>query len=137
MVGALEGGAVEGREEDIAVEFGVHLGQHELGQAVLKAMADNPHAPPPGLNWDLYLGPAKEVAYHPAYHPFSWRGWVDFGVSAIGDMGAHLIDHGCGHGRDRPGEERSERRGGEGGHEGHQQEELSRKLEAKKGEEAR
>lgn len=61
-------------------------------QAVLKQMAENPHTPPPGLHWDLFLGPAHEVPYHPAYHPFSWRGWVDFGVSAIGDMGAHLID---------------------------------------------
>ena len=31
--------------------------------------------------------------YHPIYHPFNWRGWVDWGVGAIGDMGAHLIDH--------------------------------------------
>jgi hypothetical protein len=55
-------------------------------------MAENPQTPPPALNWDLFLGPAKPIPYHPAYHPFSWRGWVDFGVSAIGDMGAHLID---------------------------------------------
>ncbi|MEO8451755.1 MAG: Gfo/Idh/MocA family oxidoreductase [Gemmatimonadota bacterium] len=49
---------------------------------------------PPGLRWDLYLGPVKEdVPYNPAYHPFSWRGWVDFGGGALGDMGAHLIDH--------------------------------------------
>jgi predicted dehydrogenase len=61
-------------------------------RAILKEMAANPQTPPEGLNWDLFLGPAKEIAYHPAYHPFSWRGWVDFGVSAIGDMGAHLID---------------------------------------------
>jgi predicted dehydrogenase len=60
--------------------------------AVLKEMASNAQSPPPGLNWDLFLGPAQEVPYHPAYHPFSWRGWVDFGVSAIGDMGAHLLD---------------------------------------------
>jgi predicted dehydrogenase len=61
--------------------------------AVLKAMAENPQTPPPGLNWDLFLGPVtREIPYHPAYHPFSWRGWVDFGVSAIGDMGAHLLD---------------------------------------------
>jgi predicted dehydrogenase len=60
--------------------------------AVLAAMAANPQSPPPGLNWDLWLGTAPDVPYHPAYHPFSWRGWVDFGVSAIGDMGAHLID---------------------------------------------
>ena len=63
-----------------------------VDQAVLKAMAENPQSPPPGFNWDLFLGPAKEIPYHPAYHPFSWRGWVDFGVGAIGDMGAHLID---------------------------------------------
>ena len=49
---------------------------------------------PPHLEWDLYLGPcARPVAYHPIYHPFHWRGWVDFGVGALGDMGAHLIDH--------------------------------------------
>jgi hypothetical protein len=60
--------------------------------AVLKAMAENPQTPPPGLNWDLYLGPAPEIPYHPAYHPFAWRGWVDFGVGALGDMGAHLMD---------------------------------------------
>jgi predicted dehydrogenase len=61
-------------------------------RAILKEMASNPMTVPEGLRWDLFLGPAKEIAYHPAYHPFSWRGWVPFGVSAIGDMGAHLID---------------------------------------------
>ncbi len=49
---------------------------------------------PEGLDWDLYLGPcARDVPYHPIYHPFHWRGWTDFGVGALGDMGAHLIDH--------------------------------------------
>lgn len=49
---------------------------------------------PDHVAWDLYLGPcAKDVEYHPIYHPFHWRGWVDFGVGALGDMGAHLIDH--------------------------------------------
>jgi predicted dehydrogenase len=47
---------------------------------------------PDKLSWDLFLGVAPMVAYNPTYHPFSWRGWVDYGVSAIGDMGAHLID---------------------------------------------
>jgi hypothetical protein len=27
------------------------------------------------------------------YHPFNWRGWVEWGCGALGDMGAHLIDH--------------------------------------------
>lgn len=48
---------------------------------------------PDSLSWDLFLGPAPYVPYHPVYHPFNWRGWVDWGVGAIGDMGAHLIDH--------------------------------------------
>jgi predicted dehydrogenase len=49
-------------------------------------------APPDKLAWDLFLGPSRWVDYHPIYHPFNWRGWTDWGVGAIGDMGAHLID---------------------------------------------
>jgi hypothetical protein len=63
-----------------------------VDRAVLAAMASNEQTPPPGMNWDLWLGAAPEIPYHPAYHPFAWRGWIDFGVGAIGDMGAHLID---------------------------------------------
>ncbi len=48
---------------------------------------------PPTLSWDLFLGVAPDVPYHPVYHPFNWRGWVDWGQGALGDMGAHLIDH--------------------------------------------
>lgn len=64
-----------------------------VNRAILSAMAANPRDLPQGLNWELFLGPVpQDIPYHPAYHPFSWRGWVPFGVSAIGDMGAHLID---------------------------------------------
>ena len=48
---------------------------------------------PDQLSWDLFLGVAPPVEYHPLYHPFNWRGWVDWGQGALGDMGAHLIDH--------------------------------------------
>jgi predicted dehydrogenase len=48
---------------------------------------------PENLSWDLFLGVAPDVEYHPIYHPFNWRGWVDWGQGALGDMGAHLIDH--------------------------------------------
>lgn len=63
-----------------------------VDNAVRAAMAANDQSPPDGMNWDLFLGPAPEIPYHPAYHPFAWRGWLDFGVGSIGDMGAHLID---------------------------------------------
>jgi predicted dehydrogenase len=63
-------------------------------QDVLAAAMGAGGPPPPGLNWNLFLGPvAEDIPYHPVYHPFNWRGWTDFGVGALGDMGAHLIDH--------------------------------------------
>ncbi len=43
-------------------------------------------------DWDLYIGPAKYVDYHPLYHAFKWRGWWNFGTGALGDMGCHIID---------------------------------------------
>ena len=47
---------------------------------------------PKALNWDLWLGPAKETEYIPNMHPFAWRGWWDYGTGALGDMGCHLMD---------------------------------------------
>jgi len=47
---------------------------------------------PRGLDWDLWLGPARKRPYHPAYHPYNWRGWWDFGTGAIGDMACHNLD---------------------------------------------
>jgi predicted dehydrogenase len=47
---------------------------------------------PQTLDWDLWLGPAPFRPYHPAYLPFVWRGWWDFGTGALGDMGCHEFD---------------------------------------------
>ena len=63
-----------------------------IQQPLAAAMAAGLSAPPPGLDWDLWIGPSKMVPFHPIYHPFNWRGWVDWGAGALGDMGAHLID---------------------------------------------
>ncbi|MSU50775.1 MAG: Gfo/Idh/MocA family oxidoreductase [Opitutus sp.] len=46
-------------------------------------------AVPATLDWDLWLGVAPERPYSPAYHPFRWRGWRDFGTGALGDIGCH------------------------------------------------
>jgi predicted dehydrogenase len=43
-------------------------------------------------DWDVFLGPAQSVDYHPLYHPFKWRGWWNFGTGALGDIGCHTID---------------------------------------------
>jgi predicted dehydrogenase len=63
---------------------------------------------PTNINWDLWLGPAPMRPYksnwpdnvdpqwkragRPVYHPFSWRGFWDFGCGALGDMGCHVLD---------------------------------------------
>jgi predicted dehydrogenase len=56
---------------------------------------DRPKDTPPvpaHIHWDLFLGPAPERPYHKCYHPFSWRGWWDFGTGALGDMACHIMD---------------------------------------------
>jgi predicted dehydrogenase len=50
---------------------------------------------PDSVDWDLWLGPAKDRKYSPAYHPFKWRAWLDFGTGALGDMGCHILDPAC------------------------------------------
>ena len=47
---------------------------------------------PETLDWDLWLGPSPDRPYHPVYQPFNWRGWVDFGTGALGDMACHTLD---------------------------------------------
>jgi predicted dehydrogenase len=47
---------------------------------------------PQGVNWELWLGPAPERPFSPAYHPHSWRGWWDFGSGALGDMACHTVN---------------------------------------------
>ena len=49
---------------------------------------------PNDLHWDLWIGPAPYRPYHPCYQPFNWRGWIDFGTGAVGDMGCHTLNMG-------------------------------------------
>jgi len=50
------------------------------------------HEVPPGLNWDLWLGPAAFRPYNPMYLPAKWRSWRAFGTGTIGDWTCHVID---------------------------------------------
>ncbi|MFT6179035.1 MAG: putative dehydrogenase [Akkermansiaceae bacterium] len=44
---------------------------------------------PDHVKWDLWLNAAPERPYHPVYLPHDWRGWLDFGTGALGDMACH------------------------------------------------
>ncbi len=57
----------------------------------VKRPVDTPPVPET-LDWDLFIGPAPMRPYHPSYHPFNWRGWLDFGTGALGDIGCHSFD---------------------------------------------
>ncbi len=52
----------------------------------------DPSDPPAGMDWQAWVGPAPFRAYHGGLHPFSWRGWLDFGTGSLGDMGCHTLD---------------------------------------------
>ena len=56
------------------------------------ARPKNTPSVPAHLDWDLFLGPAPVRPYHPIYHPFSWRGWWDFGTGVLGDIICHTVN---------------------------------------------
>jgi predicted dehydrogenase len=71
----------------------VHAGCVAVNSAVSKLADIKEHPPvPKTLEWDLWLGPAKQRPYHPAYLPGKWRGWVPFGNGTIGDWVCHVVD---------------------------------------------
>ena len=47
---------------------------------------------PAHVHWNEFLAAAPERPYNPAYQPFNWRGWLDFGTGALGDMACHTIN---------------------------------------------
>ena len=56
---------------------------------------------PDNLDWESWIGPAPMRPFagpkdgkrgRGPYHPFNWRGYVDFGSGALGDMACHTTD---------------------------------------------
>ncbi|MCA9123687.1 MAG: Gfo/Idh/MocA family oxidoreductase [Planctomycetales bacterium] len=62
------------------------------GDRGMPTMPTDKPAIPSGLDWDLWLGPAKERPYHTAYCPYGWRFWWDFGTGETGNWGCHILD---------------------------------------------
>ncbi|HJT77133.1 MAG TPA: Gfo/Idh/MocA family oxidoreductase [Gemmataceae bacterium] len=67
---------------------------HQVAMAALHGHKVSPQYPavPKHVHWQEWLSVAAERPYDPIYHPFSWRGWWDFGTGAIGDMACHTAN---------------------------------------------
>ena len=72
------------------IHAGCSISNTGLGR--LAEVQSNKPPVPANLNWDLWLGPALERPYHPAYLHETWRGWVPFGDGTIGDWMCHVVD---------------------------------------------
>jgi predicted dehydrogenase len=57
-----------------------------------KMLSKAPVPVPSDLDYDLWLGPALARPYDPAFLPFHWRWWWDFGGGILADMACHYMD---------------------------------------------
>ncbi|MBP1539997.1 MAG: Gfo/Idh/MocA family oxidoreductase [Prevotella sp.] len=47
---------------------------------------------PKNMDWNTWLGACQWHPYSEKYHQGNWRSWYDFGMGALGDWGAHILD---------------------------------------------
>ncbi|MCC8144293.1 MAG: Gfo/Idh/MocA family oxidoreductase [Tannerellaceae bacterium] len=47
---------------------------------------------PATMDWDTWLGIVHHHDYNPDFVNGQWRCWYDFGMGALGDWGAHILD---------------------------------------------
>lgn len=83
VVELIQSGAI-GKVSEVHVWCGASYGPMEL--------TANPGKAPRHLDWDLWLGPAKDVPYRPEYAPFKWRNFWQFGGGTLADFWCHYAD---------------------------------------------
>ncbi len=47
---------------------------------------------PTTMNWDVWTSQARPHDFNKDFHNGQWRCWYDFGMGALGDWGAHIMD---------------------------------------------
>ena len=60
-----------------------------------KSAIIKPEPAPESLDWEHWLAATPDAPYSPTIHPFKWRGFLEYGAGAFGDMGCHLLDAPC------------------------------------------
>lgn len=58
----------------------------------MKPRSTEPQAIPNTLDYDLWLGPAKDTPYDSQITPYGWRFWWDYGTGETGNWGCHILD---------------------------------------------
>jgi predicted dehydrogenase len=53
----------------------------------------SPAAPPPQLDYELYVGPAEMMPFQSNRFHQTWRWWYNFGTGDLGNDGAHELDY--------------------------------------------
>lgn len=52
-----------------------------------------PTAPPPGVDYDTWVGPAELVPFQANRFHYEWHWWHNFGTGSMGNSGAHDMDY--------------------------------------------
>jgi predicted dehydrogenase len=60
-----------------------------------KSAIIKPEPAPESLDWERWLAATPDAPYSSTIHPFKWRGFLEYGAGAFGDMGCHLLDAPC------------------------------------------
>jgi predicted dehydrogenase len=63
---------------------------HKFDPSIMKFPDGQPI--PKTMDWDTWLNTSQQHDYHEDYHHGQWRCWYDFGMGALGDWGAHILD---------------------------------------------
>ncbi len=53
---------------------------------------EQPESPPPGFDYDLWVGPAEMIPWQKNRHHYSWHWWYNYGTGDVGNDGVHEID---------------------------------------------
>lgn len=99
VVEIIQGGAIGSVTEAhvwVSRAWGLQSAEDAARNKDIVTVTDRPResqAPPAGLDWDLWLGPAPARPYHDVYFPGpKWYRWWDFGSGTMSDLGSHWND---------------------------------------------
>jgi predicted dehydrogenase len=71
-----------------------NIGHIELFSYYHMRARGNPadEAPPEGLDWEMWCGPAPKRPFNKSIHPRGWRSFREYGNGILGDMCIHMLD---------------------------------------------